>query len=313
MLTDDLTNLYIFVTSDTPDVYINIIGYCITHYNIGRIVFLGIVKDKGQKAREQSKLATIKDRVRDQLSLLQQNEYLYMDQDTKKWQKKPIDINLYDKSRYARIAEREIDIHIIIYNTLEEELSVFLRAGNSLFDVSAVSKTFSIDVYTILRIKQVEDIFVFELKLPRRLYNEEELIHNLYLDNHDYEYTNVTKSFYTRGTIVKSEVQENLEVSKSMSTDKLIEELSSHFARNIMFLYAIIAVIAFTLAIIFVIRGGWNTLEPWTFIILAVLPYLVNVFAVAIFKKEVSLGPAILYHFLKDYRLKKLTSRLQRY
>src|SRR5215475_11025439 len=104
MRASDSTSLYIFVTSDTPDLYINIIGYCIEHYKIAKVVFLGIVEDRGQRERVKDSLTTIKKRVVQQLSLIQQGQYLYRDQKTDQWQQKPLEIESYDKLRYSKIA-----------------------------------------------------------------------------------------------------------------------------------------------------------------------------------------------------------------
>ena len=81
-------DLYIFVTSDVPDVYINTIGYCVEHYDIAHIVLLGIVNDRGQRAGTESYLKEVKGRVLSQLSLLQEGKFLYKEQNTRQWKKK---------------------------------------------------------------------------------------------------------------------------------------------------------------------------------------------------------------------------------
>jgi hypothetical protein len=310
MKRDNPTALYIFVTSDTPDLYINIIGYCIEHYKIIKVVFLGIVEDRGQKERMKNSLSKIKERVGAQLSLIQQGQYLYRDQDTGKWQQKYLEIESYDKLRYSKIAEQDIDIHVIIYETLDEELSSFLRSQSCIFDASGVLKTFLIDVYTLLLTKNVEDIYVFELRLPRRTFDERELIHNLSFDSRDYEYVNVTKSRYTAGTIIKTKSQENMDRSKIDSVNNLLETIADRFARNVLIMYAAIVLAIFVWASIFVIQGHWNELEPWTFLILALLPYLINIIALVFFKKEPSLRPNLLYDWLRNYKLRSLNDSL---
>jgi len=102
--------LYIFVTSDSPDVYINTIGYCIEHHDISRVIFLGIVKDKGQRIGTEKYLKEVKDRVLKQLSLLQEGKYLYKDQETKQWKEKSVDIQPHDRTRYAKIVTSNLSV-----------------------------------------------------------------------------------------------------------------------------------------------------------------------------------------------------------
>ncbi|MCW5205070.1 hypothetical protein VU02_04005, partial [Desulfobulbus sp. N2] len=67
MDSNHIVTLYIFVTSDTPDLYINIIGYCIEHYPIKKIVFLRVLEDRGQKKSVEESLKRIKESVSQQL------------------------------------------------------------------------------------------------------------------------------------------------------------------------------------------------------------------------------------------------------
>jgi hypothetical protein len=312
MKTNDPIALYIFVTSDTPDLYINIIGYCVEHYKVIKVVFLGIVEDRGQRERVKNSLTTIKERVVQQLSLIQQGQYLYRDQKTSQWQQKPLEIESYDKLRYSKIAEQDIDIHVIIYETLDDELSGFIKSNSCIFDTSGVLKTFLIDVYTLLLTKNIDDIYVFELRLPRRTYDEQELIHNLSFDRRDYEYVNITKSRYTTGTIIKTKAQEDTDKFKINSVNNLVEAIAERFARNALIAYALLVLAIFVWATIFVIQGNWNELEPWTFLLLALLPYLINIIALIFFKKEPSLRPNLLYDWLRNYKLRSLNSQLNK-
>ncbi len=312
MKANDPIALYIFVTSDTPDLYINIIGYCVEHYKIIKVVFLGIVEDRGQRERIKNSLTTIKERVVQQLSLIQQGQYLYLDQKTRQWQQKPLEIENYDKLRYSKIAEQDIDVHVIIYETLDDELSGFLESSSCIFDTSGVLKTFLIDIYTLLLTKNIDDIYVFELRLPRRTYDEQELIHNLSFDRRDYEYVNITKSRYTTGTIIKTKIQEDTDKFKINSVNNLVEAIAERFARNALIVYALLVLALFVWATIFVIQGNWNELEPWTFLLLALLPYLINIIALIFFKKEPSLRPNLLYDWLKNYKLRSLNNQLNK-
>ena len=307
-------DLYIFVTSDIPDVYINTIGYCVEHYDIAHIVFLGIVKDKGQRPRTENYLKEVKGRVLSQLSLLQEEKFLYKEQNTRQWKEKDIHIKPHDKLRYAKIAEPKIESHTIVYSDLESEISTFLSVNNysCIFDVSAILKGYLIDVYALLLSKRVEDIYVFELKLKGRTYDEKELIHNLSLDSGDYEFVNLTKSNYTRDKIIKTKQAEELLNTKVSTFDKALETFASDFAGTMLTIYSLIVLSSFAGLIVFIARTDWNNIEPWTFILFGTpfLSYLISLLVQLIFRKEFSLKPKNIFDWFKNYKLKKLSKEL---
>ena len=301
--------LYIFVTSDRPDLYINIIGYCIKHYKIDKIIFLGIVKDRGQKAKNEKDISVIKERVKKQLEFLQKGEYSYFDLKAKTWEKKIIPIENHDKLRHLEIFEQKIDVQCIVYDEMSNELDKILARGKCLFDVSGVLKEYLIDVYVLLLMKNAKDIYVFELRLQKRSYDERELIHNLSLDRGDYYYVPITESKYTLGTMVKTKAQDELDQTQIHSIHKLLDQLSNDFAHTMLAVYAILVLLVIIWATVFVIKGGWGQLEPWTFLVLVLFPYAINIIVMIFFKKEYSLQPSYLYNLLKNTRLKALNSK----
>lgn len=303
--------LYIFVTSDAPDVYINTIGYCLEHYDTNRVVFLGIVKDKGQRVGTEKYLKEVKDRVLRQLSLLQEGKYLYKNQETKEWRERDIEIQPHDRVRYAKIAEREIEPYTIVYSVLENEITGFLNSNNynCIFDVSAILKGYLVDVYVLLLSRKVEDIYAFELKLRGRTYDEKELIHNLSLDNGDYEFVNLTRSDYTREKIIKTKQEEEILVSKVRTLDKTLENLASDFANTMLIIYTLIVIVSFIGVVVIVTRTDWSSIEPLTFVLFGTpfLSYVVSLLIQLIFRKELSLRPKNIFDWLKRYKLKKLS------
>lgn len=293
--------LYIFITSDTPDLYINIIGHCIKRYNVTKVVLLGIEEDHGHEESTQIFLEGIKTRVKNQLEFIQKGQYHYKDQDTKIWQEKPLKIESHHASRYVNIAKQHIETYVIIYDKLDTELSNFVNSNNSIFDVSGVSKTYLIDVYTLLQIKDVEDIYVFQLKLPSRTYNEKELIHNLSFKR-GYDYINVTTdSPYTRDAIIKAKHKEYLDKKSTISTNLIIEAIAKQFARNVVIVYIVTCIFIFIWTTIFVAQGNWNKLEPWLSLF-PFLAYIVTIIASFRSNKELSWMPNFLYKRLRNYR-----------
>lgn len=292
--------LYIFVTSDRPDVYINIIGYCIEHYVITKVVFLGIVEDKGHRDGTKYFLNAVKERVKNQIDHLTKGYYLYQDQKTKKWEKKDLNIENHHKLRYAKLINQDIDTHVIVYNELDEEISNFLNSSECVFDVSGVSKTYLIDIYTLLLSKNINDIYFFELKKSPRTFDDQELIHNLSYDRRDYEYVNLSRSRYTDGTTIRTKVQEK----EYINSIKLIEDISNSFAKTTLTFYAIISIIFLSICVILTIQGHWGNIEPLLSLTL-VVPYILDI-VLSIFKKEFSLKPHHLYSFLKERKLNSL-------
>lgn len=297
--------LYIFVTSDRPDLYINIIGYCIKHFSVSKVVLLGIVKDRGQKSKNEKDLITVKDKIKEQLECLHISEYLYFDPKSKNWNKRSISLERYDQLRYLEISAQKIDVQCIIYDELDDVLCELIEE-NCIFDVSGVLKEYLIDVYIILLKKRVKNIYVFELRLPQRLYDERELIHNLSLDRGDYFYVPIAESQYTIGTIVKTESQERADQLKITATAKLINTLASEFARSALVIYAILVLFVVVWSTKFIIQDGWGQLEPWTFLLLVLFPYFINLIVMIFFKRDYSLRPSYLYEVVRNYRLKML-------
>lgn len=298
--------LYVFVTSDTPDLYINTIGYCLDHYDIKKVIFLGIVEDRGQRERVKSSLVTIKERVTQQLKLLQEGEYLYREQSTGQWKTKNIEIENYNKRRYARIAEQTIDAQVITYDILDTTLAGFISNNDAVFDLSGVLKTFLIDVYTLLLVNGINNVFVFELKLPKRTFDERELIHNLSLDRRDYEYVNVAKSRYTNGTLIKSRQEETSDKAEIISSSELLENLADRFAKSILLLYGVLVIGVIVWSYVFISQEKWDQLEPVAFVLLTLLPYLISIVVAVFGKRNFSLNPILLYNWLKSYRLNSL-------
>lgn len=302
-------NLYIFFTSEVPDVYINTIGYCVDHYTIGKIVLLGVIKDKGQRVSEEKKLERIKERVCRQLSLLQEGKYLFKDQRTSQWVEREILIAPHHRARYARIAEKRIESYVFTYDILNEQINDFLLEGNNhcIFDVSATLKGLLIDTYTILRSKGIKSIHVFELQ-KERVYNESELIHNLYLDRKDYEFVNLTESDYTKGTIIKTFEQEQFDTIRAQGFERAVKLLADQYANNILLLYSLLVIASIIVFVILVVQGNWSNLEPWTFVLLGPpLIYLFELIAQIFFKRDFSIKPSLIHDWLKIRRLGQLS------
>jgi hypothetical protein len=260
------TYLYVFVTSNKPDVYINPIRHCIEHFsNLNqRIKFVSIYEDKDKKDSMKAYIESVIDLVKKRLTVLSRGQY------PKKGQLEDIKIEKYQKNKYLNAVKNyEFVAEPFLYNELEEELKKAIEE-NCVFDATGFQKDYLVDVYTILHLLNNANLHYFKLKtLKDRTYDDQELIHNLHLGN-DYDFENISESDYTESTIVKS--IKDIEGLKEQRTK--VNYLKEEYANSVSSIW--IKVIRFILLVPLVIflvklyqkRGDWNAIEPYTFIFL---------------------------------------------
>ncbi|MDQ3011386.1 MAG: hypothetical protein M3X11_11865 [Acidobacteriota bacterium] len=308
--------LFIFVTSDRPDVYINTTYYCVEHYGIKEIIYLGITKDKLKESSEEEYLKSVRQRVIDQLTGLKDGKYSYWDKDERRWKDKVVDVSTHYRSKYAAIAMmREPQVEVLVYDKLEAEIKEFLRIKGSdcIFDVSAISKSYLVDVYTLLLSQGASDIYAFELR-KRPDFDERDLIHKLSIDEGNYGYVKMTESSYTLGTAIKSkhELEKLRQVDEAAHTvwemfRKALAKIADEFSVVALWVYGLMVITSAVLLVYYVAKNKWDQIEPKMFILfLPLLPYSIEVIAYAIFRKEVSLKPHFLYEWLRKRKLKSV-------
>jgi len=138
------------------------------------------------------------------------------------------------------------------------------------------------------------------------------LIHNLYLDRKDYEFVNLAESDYTKGTIVKTSEQDKIDVAKAQGFERAIGILADRYANKILMLYSLVIIASIVIAVVLVLQGSWNELEPWTFILLGpLLVYLIELFAQVVFKREFSIKPSIIHNWLRKHKLRQLNDEFK--
>lgn len=197
------TYLYIFATSDIPDPYINVIIHCISVYkNLSQVTLIGITGDPGKIKKEKSKLEKLKENILSQIDSLQDGKYLK--KNDKQWDKIDIKIDSIDRQRYSEIKSLSIEIKPITYDDLEQEIANFIKNSDSIlhiFDVTTVLKSYLIDIYNILRFKNISTIYSFELYSDRRTYDHKELIHNLTYKK-TYNFVCLSESRFTKDKVI---------------------------------------------------------------------------------------------------------------
>ncbi|MBD2441288.1 mCpol domain-containing protein [Nostoc sp. FACHB-110] len=308
--------LYLFTDSNRPDVYVNSITCCAEEedYTLREVYFLAITRDKGQITNFENRLENIQKQVSKQLELLQVGKYLYLDNPTKTWLEKDIDISSHDKLRYTKSAQILFKIDVILYDSLEEKILSYTNIAENrneicIFDLSAAIKSLMIDIYTILRINNIYQIRTFEIKkrVQGRDFDERELIHNLYLDHNEYEYTFLCEGVYTSKSIIKSLTKNNLDFEYADKLNKVIDAYADEFANFWLTIIFVIALLFLVICIVIVIQNGWSWLEPWTFVIFGPPTlYLLTLLVKIIWKRELSVDPGFLYELFKNWKKQKI-------
>lgn len=314
-------NLFCFIESLNPDIYINLLQHCKEHYGkINQIIFIKIFeKDKGKRGDNEDQANTIKEGIIERLKLLA--EGLYWDKATK--QNISIKISNSYKDKYRNLIKivNSIEIETCFYEELENELSrlglfFFDKYFDKVIDVTACRKRHLLDIYSILRQKKIINIYSFEI-YKEQFFNHEDLIDKLF-EKSTYNYVRLSSTPYTKNKILVSE--ESIESSKKLNElqkklNDIYEEEATKFARAFIFAYIIVAIIIFALIIFALPTMGISSLSAYitvapfiTFLII----YLIRGILILILKDKastfdyISFKPNTLFLKLKNWKLKKL-------
>jgi len=311
------TKLYIFTTSDVPDPYINVIAHCASNYeNLNQVILIAITEDRRKVSLERDKLGKLKQNIDNQLDSLVGGKYLK--KKGREWEELAIDIEPVDCQTYSRLKDLPFNIQVLIYEDLEEEIQRFLNTEDSvlhIFDVTAVLKSYLVDIYIILRFRNISTIYSFEL-FNERSYDHKELIHNQTYKK-TYDFSCLAESFYTRDRLVVSEdsiisennfnhIQSDLRVLQS-DYDHLEDILATDFARLCSLVYFLVLIPVFLWICWSIAQPeGWNRVEPLAFVVTFGW-FLLNYLLQSVFTgKFPAFDPRELFNASKIWRKKKL-------
>lgn len=305
-------SLFIFLTSKNPDIYINVLGYCLEQYNITEIKILEISEDRGQVERIKASLSRFKEQILVRLNNLQSGKYDYVDNCEKDAENKnkvrDIDIDTQQKQRYLSIynlLSQKASLDVVIYNELEEWLTSN-STKNLIIDLTGVTKDYLVDIYTILMLKNVGKAYSFKI-YKRQSFDDGDLIHNLDLSHREYEYVHLSQSDYTK----KTAIIETQTLSAKIRVEETLERLAADYASKsikLYFLFLIIAMIAVVI-IVYKFRGFLNGIEPIITFLTITLPYLLSQVN-QISKREFTVSPVSLKKFLYAMRLRHMRKLL---
>lgn len=270
--------LYIFVTSDIPDPYINVIVHCETYYqNLHQIKLVGIVEDRRKIRLKKDELEQLKQNIENQLDSLSRGRYLK--KKGRQWEELEIGIDAVDCQTYSRLKGFPIDCQVLSYLNLEEEIKKILRAEDSvlhIFDVTAALKSYLVDIYSILRFRNISTVYSFEL-FNDRSYDDKDLIHNQTFGK-TYDFTCLAESSYTKDKIVVNEdsiisendfnrMQFDFRILQS-DYEELEDVLATDFAKLCSFTYFLFLIPVFGWVCWSITQpDGWNQVEPLAFVV----------------------------------------------
>lgn len=299
------TQLYIFVTSNAPDIYINVLRHCSQHYNLEKdVFFVGIFEDSDKQDDAEAYLNLVIQRVKEQITNLTKGDYF----SSKEKKVIPISFPEHYRRKYSLLLDLKLTPKPILYKNLETELQNYIDIG--IFDVSGFQKDYLVDVYTILHLLKNSKVFYFKIKkLKDRTFDDKELIHNLVLHT-DYEFENISESPITAGTSVnRSNSIEEVSV-RDARISTLTEGWANSYANMITNIFRIVLIISLIILIVGFYNniGKWDKIEPWTFLILAPFLWVINLFGQVFTGRKMQ--DALTFDNLKDYfknrKLKKI-------
>lgn len=186
--------LYIFITTDRPDQYLNPIVHCIEK-GTRKIVFVLVEDEKDRAAAN-----LLKFNVYNLLQRLSDGFYRYYVGDNKD---KEVDLseryNADDlaklKARYQHCLSENIDwsIEKLKYIDLRKYISSLRKKKSILIDVTAVSKVYIGDIFACSLLEGIDKLFTFELEKLNFDEPWKVLIHEL-KERHSYNYKNLVET-----------------------------------------------------------------------------------------------------------------------
>ncbi|MGB5631623.1 MAG: hypothetical protein WBM86_02430 [Waterburya sp.] len=191
-----MRELYIFVTTDRPDQYLNSIVHCIEE-GTKKIVFVQVENN----SIEQVQLNILKNNVYDLLHNLSEGCYKYYTGKHKGLLVKLNDKYSNDeltnlKVKYSRCLKDDIDWtkDRVSYLNLRSYISTLSKNKNVFFDVTAISKIYIGDIFACSLVEDINNLCTFEL-LVKPNFDEpwKTLIHDLAVKKL-YKYINLVET-----------------------------------------------------------------------------------------------------------------------
>jgi hypothetical protein len=298
------TKLYIFTTSDNPDPYINAIAHCVVYYKeLNQVTLIEIIGDRRRTESKKNDLNKLRQNIDDQLENLSKSKYFLKRKDNT-GELLDIQIESTDCEMYARLKDVLVDVKVWIYDDLEREVSDLLICrglSKYIFDVTAVLKSQLVDVYIILKSKNINAVHSFEL-VNKPFHDYRDLIHNFEFEK-TYKYPCLAESFHTKDISVA-----NIDsIISRRDFDQLTDIAATDFARFCLLIYFLIGLPILVLIGWYISPPErWSTAEPIILVITSGLVLLSYPLQSLFSGKAPSLDPRELFNALKSWRKKGL-------
>ncbi|HEY9812418.1 MAG TPA: hypothetical protein V6D31_02605 [Candidatus Sericytochromatia bacterium] len=199
-----MSTLYIFVTTNRPDQYLNSIVFSILERRVSRIVFVQIKRSDIEKVSTNILRQNVIDLIRN-LSSGKYKYYTGINEGTI--------VDLSSQYSSQELAEIQAKYQQCLSDNLEWEIKRFSYTEMrkyivelnkedkcSLFDVTPVSKLYIGDIFACCLIENIQELYTFNLKIePNFSEPWKTLVHHLEKDK-DYEYVNLVETPIFRGS-----------------------------------------------------------------------------------------------------------------
>lgn len=256
--------LFIFVTSERPDQYLNPVVHCLLYEQVSSIIFVHIKNFGGvtpiNGSNEKGISGKVSRNVQMLLESLSKGVYRFFDsQDDKTVDLKNIYIERIEgiKEIYKQCLDIEVNWshRDIDYLDLRKKLALAKKEGDCIFDITAIGKSFLGDILAASIIEGINNLFTFELKTKP---NFDEpwtiLFHDLKVDGgkNKYQYVNIV----------------NTPIFKECSNSLLVRTPSLIISLIVAFLFLVITLI------VYFFYGEMNSFLQITFIASSVISFL---------------------------------------
>lgn len=189
------TILYIFVTTNRADQYLNPIIFTVDNRNVKKVVFVEIIKQNGQQVKAEKILKNVYDFARH----LTEGYYL-----KHKPQKSISLIEFYNSSELERIKSlyKKCLMDKITWDKLEiyeTDLYTFIislsKAKEDLIiDLTCVSKPYLADVFSCCLLNKIDRVFTFDLIIEPNFNEPWKMLFHELEEGTDFLYINLTKT-----------------------------------------------------------------------------------------------------------------------
>src|SRR5260370_4095479 len=167
--------LYILITSDIPDPYLNVILHCLQNRSTNKIVFLQVENRPNSDDDPNISARSVRESVEALLAALAlQGKYIYLaESDKNKGKEVPL-LEKYAPDRAASIKQQYFSLKTRNYSIAEDDIpysqlieklvDIQRNDPGSIIDVSAARKPFLSDILAIAIVAKFNNVYTIDLK-----------------------------------------------------------------------------------------------------------------------------------------------------